>query len=64
MKTQKNDKKCNLTTFDAKATQSHTEFMYSNICIYPPVMGFCAAGKKVGKANAKEWDVKVCFPIH
>ena len=49
MKTQKNDKKCNLTTFDAKATQSHTEFMYSNICMYPPVMGFCAAGKKVGE---------------
>ena len=32
-----------------KGDSKSYKFMYSNICMYPPVVGFCAAGKKVGE---------------
>ena len=58
------DKKETKNIFDAKATQSHTNLcIQTSVCI-PLLWDSVRRVKRLGRANAKEWDVKVRFPIH
>ena len=47
-----------------KGIQSHTNLcIQTSVCI-PLLWDSVRRVKRLGRANAKEWDVKVRFPIH